>query len=70
MREFCLSVWGVFANRRGTGLVIEDAPAGVVSGRTAGCKTMAVITTHSEEAMKACNPDFVVENLSKSVKSN
>jgi HAD superfamily hydrolase (TIGR01509 family) len=45
-------------------LVVEDAPAGVQSGRAAGCKTLAVITSHSRERMVASKPDYLVENLS------
>ncbi|KAH8982746.1 phosphatase [Lactarius hatsudake] len=45
-------------------LVIEDAPAGVQSGRAAGCKTLAVTTSHSRERMVASRPDYLVENLS------
>ncbi|KAH9071486.1 phosphatase [Lactarius deliciosus] len=45
-------------------LVIEDAPAGVQSGRAAGCKTLAVTTSHPRERMVASRPDYLVENLS------
>ncbi|KAH9053300.1 phosphatase [Lactarius vividus] len=45
-------------------LVVEDAPAGVQSGRAAGCKTLAVATSHSRERMVASRPDYLVENLS------
>ncbi|KAH9169490.1 phosphatase [Lactarius sanguifluus] len=45
-------------------LVIEDAPAGVQSGRAAGCKTLAVTTSHPRERMVASRPDYLVEDLS------
>jgi len=44
-------------------LVVEDAPAGVLSGRAAGCQTLAVVTSHSQEQMAAVNPTFIVPNL-------
>lgn len=48
-------------------LVVEDAPAGVVSGRVAGSKTLAVLTSHTREQLDAAQPDFVVKDLSRSV---
>ncbi|KAH8981027.1 phosphatase [Lactarius akahatsu] len=45
-------------------LVVEDAPAGVQSGRAAGCKTLAVTTSHPRDRMVASRPDYLVENLS------
>ncbi|KAH9040695.1 hypothetical protein EDB85DRAFT_1858639, partial [Lactarius pseudohatsudake] len=45
--------------------VVEDAPAGVQSGRAAGCKTLAVTTSHPRERMVASRPDYLVENLSR-----
>jgi sugar-phosphatase len=41
-------------------LVVEDAPAGVASGRAAGCATLAVATTHAVSALDA---DAVVASL-------
>ncbi|KAH9015786.1 phosphatase [Lactarius pseudohatsudake] len=46
-------------------LVVEDAPAGVQSGRAAGCKTLAVTTSHTRDQMVASRPDYLVENLSR-----
>ncbi|KAI0637977.1 phosphatase [Trametes polyzona] len=46
-------------------LVVEDAPAGVRSGRAAGCKTLALITSHSREQIDEAKPDYVVPNLSR-----
>jgi len=45
-------------------LVVEDAPAGVQSGKAAGCKTLAVTTSHSPERMVASRPDYLVDDLS------
>jgi glycerol 3-phosphatase-1 len=44
-------------------LVIEDAPNGIRSGKAAGCKTLAVITSHTREQMEATQPDFIVPDL-------
>ncbi|OCH92198.1 phosphatase [Obba rivulosa] len=45
-------------------LVVEDAPAGIRSGRAAGAKTLAVITSHTREQVEAAQADFVVKDLS------
>ena len=44
-------------------LVVEDAPAGVRAGKAAGCKVLALTTTHSIEQMEAAGADWVIENL-------
>ncbi|KAK0231001.1 HAD-like domain-containing protein [Armillaria fumosa] len=44
-------------------VVFEDAPAGVRSGKAAGCKTIGFLTTHSKELMEAVQPDFLVPNM-------
>ncbi|TDL29541.1 HAD-like protein [Rickenella mellea] len=44
-------------------LVIEDAPVGVTSSRAAGCKTLALTTTHSRDVIEASGPDFIVQDL-------
>lgn len=41
-------------------LVIEDAPAGLASGRAAGCATIGVAGTHSRDELDA---DLVVDSL-------
>ncbi|RPD66747.1 phosphatase [Lentinus tigrinus ALCF2SS1-7] len=46
-------------------LVVEDAPAGVRSGRAAGCKTLGLITSHTREQLEEAQPDYLVSNLSK-----
>jgi len=42
---------------------VEDAPAGVRSGKAAGCKTLGVITSHTRKQMEAAETDYLVENL-------
>lgn len=49
---------------RTPGLVVEDAPAGIQSGKAAGCQTLAVTTSHSRERMVASRADYLVEDLS------
>ena len=48
-------------------LVVEDAPAGIQSGRAAGSKTLALLTSHTREQVEAANPDFIVKDLPRSV---
>ncbi|GBE80026.1 predicted protein [Sparassis crispa] len=45
-------------------LVIEDAPSGVRSGNAAGCKTLALLTTHSRKQVEDSQPDFIIKDLS------
>ncbi|KAF8165520.1 HAD-like domain-containing protein [Crassisporium funariophilum] len=45
-------------------IVIEDAPAGIRSGRSAGCKTIALLTTHTREQLEAAQPDYIIQDLS------
>ncbi|MGB9290989.1 MAG: HAD-IA family hydrolase [Terracidiphilus sp.] len=42
-------------------LVIEDAPSGIESGKAAGCKVLAVITSHS--ALELAKADWIVPSL-------
>ncbi|KAL4076145.1 HAD-like domain-containing protein [Scleroderma yunnanense] len=44
-------------------LVIEDAPAGVRSGLSAGYKVIGLLTTHSRQEMEKTHPDFLVPDL-------
>ncbi|KAH8086625.1 HAD-like protein [Cristinia sonorae] len=46
-------------------LVIEDAPSGLMSGRAAGCKTVAVCTSHARESIiqSGAAPDYIVKDL-------
>jgi beta-phosphoglucomutase-like phosphatase (HAD superfamily) len=50
-----------------SGLVVEDTPVGIQSGQAAGCTTLGVITTHTREQMELCHPDYLVNDLSRSV---
>ncbi|KAF7332251.1 hypothetical protein MKEN_00106300 [Mycena kentingensis (nom. inval.)] len=45
-------------------VVFEDAPAGVRSGKAAGCKTIGLLTTHSRAQMEAAEPNFLVKDMS------
>ncbi len=46
-------------------LVVEDAPAGVRSGKAAGCKTLGLITSHTREQLEEVKPDWLVPNLAR-----
>jgi len=43
-----------------TGLVVEDAPSGLLAGRAAGARTLAVCTSHTRDEIVAsgASPDF------------
>jgi len=61
---FCLTSKFLRAILPFLGLVFEDAPSGIRSGRAAGCKTVALLTTHSRDQLEAAQPDFVIKDLS------
>jgi beta-phosphoglucomutase-like phosphatase (HAD superfamily) len=42
-------------------LVIEDSPAGIKAGKAAGCKTLAVLSSHPIEAL--VEADWIVASL-------
>lgn len=44
-------------------LVVEDAPAGIRSGKAAGAKVLGLLTTHTKDQVDDASPDFVVKNL-------
>lgn len=44
-------------------LVVEDAPAGIKAGKKAGCKVLALATTHEIEALWEAGADWVVKDL-------
>lgn len=45
-------------------LVIEDSPAGLRAGKAAGCKVLALATTHSIAQLKAIeSADWIVQDL-------
>lgn len=48
-------------------LVFEDSPAGIASGKAAGCKVIGLVTSHTLEQVVAAEPDWIVEDL-RSVK--
>ncbi|PQE11111.1 haloacid dehalogenase-like hydrolase protein [Rutstroemia sp. NJR-2017a BVV2] len=44
-------------------LVLEDSPAGIRAGKAAGCKVLAVVTTHTAEQVAEAGADWVVKDL-------
>ncbi|KAL4908635.1 hypothetical protein BDW74DRAFT_102301 [Aspergillus multicolor] len=55
-----------FPTDRATGAevwVVEDAPAGILAGKAARCKVLAVATTHSVPELKSSGADWVVRDL-------
>jgi len=44
-------------------LVLEDSPAGIASGKAAGCKVIGLVTSHTLEQVVAAGPDWIVEDL-------
>jgi glycerol 3-phosphatase-1 len=44
-------------------LVVEDAPAGIKAGKNAGCKVLAVATTHDVATLWEAGADWVVRDL-------
>lgn len=49
------------------GLVVEDAPSGLIAGRVAGARTLAVCTSHTRDKILECGaaPDFIVNDLTR-----
>ncbi|TGO51217.1 hypothetical protein BCON_0166g00040 [Botryotinia convoluta] len=47
----------------GSLLVLEDSPAGIRAGKAAGCKVLAVVTTHTIEQVVEAGADWVVKDL-------
>ena len=43
---------------------------GILSGKAAGCKTLALLTSHSREQIKPTGPDYTVRDLSRCVWSH
>jgi mannitol-1-/sugar-/sorbitol-6-phosphatase len=43
-------------------IVFEDAPAGVRSGKAAGSRVIAFLTTMTRTEIESANPDFIVRN--------
>jgi sugar-phosphatase len=46
-------------------IVVEDAPAGIRSGKAAGARVLAVRTTTPESELQTAHADWVVDDLSK-----
>ncbi|KAK3362122.1 HAD-like domain-containing protein [Lasiosphaeria ovina] len=44
-------------------LVLEDSPAGIRAGKDAGCKVLAVVTSHTADEVLSAGPDWVVKDL-------
>ncbi|KAI1330824.1 HAD-like protein [Xylariaceae sp. FL0255] len=45
-------------------LVLEDSPAGIKSGKAAGCKVLGLVTSHTIEQVASAEPDWLVRDLS------
>lgn len=54
---------GIKASKRV--MVVEDAPAGIKAGKDAGCFVIGLLTSHSEESVRAAEPDIVIRDLSE-----
>lgn len=48
-------------------LVVEDAPAGIRAGKSAGCDVLGVASTHSIAQLKTAGADWIIRDL-RSVK--
>jgi glycerol 3-phosphatase-1 len=44
-------------------IVFEDAPAGVISGKAAGFRVVALATTHTIDQLVAAGPDWIVKDM-------
>jgi glycerol 3-phosphatase-1 len=44
-------------------LVLEDSPAGIRAGKNAGCKVLAVVTSHTPQQVVDAGADWVVRDL-------
>lgn len=55
--------WGGCISTR-VGIVFEDAPSGVRSGRAAGCKTIALLTSHTKQQLESSKPDYIIKDMS------
>jgi glycerol-1-phosphatase len=54
---------GLGTVKDGEVLVVEDAPAGIKAAKSAGCKVLALATTHEAEALWKAGADWVVRDL-------
>ncbi|KAK8049006.1 HAD-like protein [Apiospora phragmitis] len=44
-------------------IVFEDSPAGILSGKAAGCKVIGLVTSHTLDQVVAAQPDWIIEDL-------
>lgn len=44
-------------------LVLEDSPAGIRAGKAAGCKVVAVVTSHTAQQVVDAGADWIVKDL-------
>ncbi|KAF7967929.1 hypothetical protein HWV62_32507 [Athelia sp. TMB] len=51
------------AEARANTIVFEDAPNGILSGKAAGCQTLAVLTSHRRDRVEPTQPTFLVNDL-------
>ncbi|KXJ91930.1 haloacid dehalogenase-like hydrolase [Microdochium bolleyi] len=58
-----LSKLGLVKSDSSNVLVLEDSPAGIKSGKAAGCKVIGLVTSHTLEQVAAAEPDWIVEDL-------
>ena len=42
-------------------VVLEDTPAGIQSGKAAGCRVIALRTTMPDAVLRAASPDWIVD---------
>lgn len=54
---------GLASAAEGEVLVLEDSPAGIRAGKAAGCKVLAVVTTHSVDQVLEAGADWIVKDL-------
>ena len=45
-------------------IAIEDAPAGIVSGKAAGARVIALRTTATDEELRSASPDWILDDCS------
>ena len=50
-----------------TGLVVEDAATGIMSGKASGARTLATCTTSPRQAFVDAQPDWIVPDLTQYV---
>ena len=55
------------AEARANTIVFEDAPNGILSGKAAGCQTLAVLTSHRRDQVEPTQPTFLVNDLTRYV---